>query len=668
MFKKYVSLGLFVLLPVFLFALEMEESVFTRGLNYYIRREFKLAAEEWKNLLDQNPNHTRAKTYMEKAYNKYNQMEINFYKGLHFFLKEQYCESIPFFKNTLMINPRHEKALNHIKIAYNLCKELMDKKQLAAEMVKEAQEYQKEEEFSKAIALYKLALLLDPDNQQAKVQIIRSQSEEMEYNKNLELMLHLQAGREYHNQKRYLEAIQEWSKALMIDEDNQEAKQMLELDKKLLKDQQLKEKINHLISRGIESYINRQYNESKEAFEQVLNLDPENETAKEYLAKINDILEKLSHEKTVREEAEKHFSLGLAYFNKEEYEPALEEFTITLEIMPDHTKAKEYRDRTLALLKKLQKKREEEKSSLTQELLAKGIKYYQMGEYEMAIDMFKQVIQIDPENKYAQEYLRLALQALQLKKESDITEDSPYYIIVKNLEKEGLDYLARKEYDLAQYYFDEIKEIFPLNKMANRNLLKIMYVTDKDKVADILDAHFQKGKEHYNSKDYLRALYEFQLVKDINPAYPEINSYIARAKNPPSLYARELKRSFNLGLYHYSKKEYQKAIEQWKKVIELDRSPLSNKYIGDCLSNIAKAQYRIKAEKGILVTDSEIVSETSKTQKTIKKHYYLGVAHYTSGNYQEALAEWEKVIKLDPYHAGALKNIKKVKEKLESAK
>ncbi|MBU1077629.1 MAG: hypothetical protein KKH98_10075, partial [Spirochaetes bacterium] len=122
--KQKAFLLFFILLLVIPgFASESVETIFTRGLNFYIQREFKKAALEWKKLLDRNPYHSRAKIYMEKAFTKYNEMEINFYKGLDQFNLEQYREAIPFFQNTLMVNPRHQKAIYYLELCYRLLKQ-----------------------------------------------------------------------------------------------------------------------------------------------------------------------------------------------------------------------------------------------------------------------------------------------------------------------------------------------------------------------------------------------------------------------------------------------------------------------------------------------------------------------------------------------------------------
>ena len=640
-----------------MFAYVTDESIFTKGLNYYIKREFKLAAEEWKRLLDRNPNHSRAKAYMEKAYNKYNEMEINFYKGLQLFLKEQYCDAIPFFKNTLMINPRHERATHYIKISYDLCNEIINKQQVATNLVQEADKYLKEEEYAKAVGVYKLALLLQPDNENIKIKIIEAQKAEAEYNKNLELMLHLQAAREYHNKEQYFEAIQEWSKALMIDPNNIEAQEGLKKDQELLKLQQLKEKINELIAKGIEKYMNQEYDNAKNIFLEVLKLDPNNATAKDYLNKIEEALSKLDQLKSIENESEKHFIIGLNYFNNQLYEKALSEFDIALDINPNHQKALEYKNKTLEILQKLKEKENEK----VQKLLSEGIYNYKIGEYSIAVEKFNQVLNIDPENEYAKEYLKLALQALQLQKDAEVTEDSPYYIIIKNLENEGVKYLNKKNYQLALHFFQQIKDLFPLNKLANKYILKIMYETDKINTKNILDKHFEEGKTAYNNKNYLKALYEFELVKEIEPNYPEIDNYIKLSKNPPSVNEKEISKHYNMGLYYYSQNNYEEAIKEWKKCIELDRSPLSNKYLSECLANITKAEYKLTASKKIITASK---TEKSENEKLINKYYYLGVAYYTSGDYKKAYEEWQKVLKINPYHSQTLINIEKCKKKL----
>ena len=302
------------------FSYETVETIFTRGLNFYIQREFKKAADEWKKVLDRMPTHTRAKIYMEKAYSQYNRMEINFYKGLDKFNLEKYKEAIPFFKKTLMINPRHKKAMYYLDLCYRLLAQQLNKKQVAKKTKTEADKFLAEKDFTQAVALYKIALLLNPDDEDAKIKLIHTQNKIIEANKNLELDLHLQAAREYHQKKEYLLAIQEWSKALLIAPDNIEAKVGLKEDKRLLELQRRQEKINELIAKGIDTFVNKQYYKSREYFLSVLKLDKNNETAKDYLEKIAHELEILKKRELAHDEALRHLTLAKMYFKQKNIE------------------------------------------------------------------------------------------------------------------------------------------------------------------------------------------------------------------------------------------------------------------------------------------------------------------------------------------------------------
>lgn len=646
-----------------LYGAENLETLFTRGLNYYIQRQYKKAALEWKQILEKDPEHRRARVYMEKAFTKHNIMEINFYKGLELFNKEKFKEAVPFFQETLMVNPRHEKALYYTELCYKLLKQVINRKEASEQAIAEAQNFLEEEEFTKAIAMYKIAVLIDPDNQDARMKITEAENKDDQANQNLELMLHLQAANEYHDKKEYVQAIQEWSKALMLDPNNKEAKKGLKNDQELLKQQQLQEKVNELLSRGIDLFLNNEYNQSRDVFRQVLKLDPKNKTAGEYVQKIDEILEKINQKKLQENEAEKHYILGVDFFNKKEYEKALNEFDFTLSIIPTHQNAIDFRKKTLEMLEKSRQEEEEKKNVSIQKMVNEGIQLYQFGEYENAVYNFRKIIEMEPENKYAPEYLKLSEEALRMQKLSVINEDSPYYPIVRSLEAKGMESYNRKDYQAALQYFNEIKDLFPLNKEANRYVLMIMRLTSPEKIKSIIDMHFEKGKKYYDSKNYTAAFYEFDLVKSIAPDYPQIDKFWNLASKPPSVSEAEIRTHFDKGLLYFSQKDYENAVKEWRKAVELDRSPLSNKYLAKSLANISKAEFRLNTSKG-KVTPEQVGKLSKEKLKLINKHYYMGIAYYTSGDFPKALQEFQAVLKLDPNNAMALKNVEKIRKRL----
>ncbi len=102
--------------------IELINKYFKKGVTYYITRDFKKASEMWKKVLEIEPSHKRAKIYFEKAFKKYQKMEVNFYTGLDYFSKRKYRKAIKYFKRTLLINPRHKKAKYYLKLCYEFLK------------------------------------------------------------------------------------------------------------------------------------------------------------------------------------------------------------------------------------------------------------------------------------------------------------------------------------------------------------------------------------------------------------------------------------------------------------------------------------------------------------------------------------------------------------------
>jgi len=101
---------------------ELINKYFQEGINFYIARDFKSAAEMWKKVLDLEPTHQQAKIYFEKAYEKYQEMMMNYYKGIESYKKDKCNEAIDYFKKSLLINPRFEKCRDYLNLAYKCLK------------------------------------------------------------------------------------------------------------------------------------------------------------------------------------------------------------------------------------------------------------------------------------------------------------------------------------------------------------------------------------------------------------------------------------------------------------------------------------------------------------------------------------------------------------------
>ncbi|MFB0527977.1 MAG: tetratricopeptide repeat protein, partial [bacterium] len=96
-------------------------------------------------------------------------------------------------------------------------------------------------------------------------------------------------------------------------------------------------------------------------------------------------------------EGEKYyFEQGLEYFRAEEYELALKNFLEALELNPENKLALKY----VSMIGNELKKREE------QELLGQAVKDYYERNYEAAVSKFVQVLDLNPRNREAIDYIQ----------------------------------------------------------------------------------------------------------------------------------------------------------------------------------------------------------------------------------------------------------------------
>ena len=89
-------------------------------------------------------------------------------------------------------------------------------------------------------------------------------------------------------------------------------------------------------------------------------------------------------------------------------------------------------------------------------------------------------------------------------------------------------------------------------------------------------------------------------------------------------------------------------ISYYKKVIDLDPN---NDEANKMIKNLTGKQ-----------------SKKAANAKEVRALYYEGVDKYVNGDIERAISIWGRVLKLDPGHAEAKKNISRAREKLAAIK
>jgi len=113
---------------------------------------------------------------------------------------------------------------------------------------------------------------------------------------------------------------------------------------------------------------------------------------------------------------------------------------------------------------------------------------------------------------------------------------------------------------------------------------------------------------------------------------------------------QEIKTHFDNGISYYAEGNYDKAVEEWNKVI--DASPMQKQVY----NFIKTVEQKVKKKEEIKQT-----AEMEKNQK-INTLYNKAVLLYTQGNFEESINTWKELLAIDPENKEAKEYLEKIKE------
>ena len=142
---------------------------------------------------------------------------------------------------------------------------------------------------------------------------------------------YISLAKKYEKNKDIITAASYWGKVLKIDKDNKEAKAFFEKNKELIK-----KEIQRYLSEAKKFLEKKKFEEAEKLYKAVLLFDPNNLEAKTGLEKVKQEKGKLALDS---------FNKAVAAFNKKEYNQAQKLFKLALDLGYDKKKIKEYLDK-----------------------------------------------------------------------------------------------------------------------------------------------------------------------------------------------------------------------------------------------------------------------------------------------------------------------------------
>lgn len=309
--------------------------------------------------------------------------------------------------------------------------------------------------------------------EQRRMEIQRRFDERIAEEKRRRVSEGLRAGKEYLENEDYFNARLEFSRVLREDESNEEARTLLdqttererELQRQRQEDllQQTREKdqqrrdntfVSQRYQEGLAAFEELDFQKAIERWEQALERDPENEQIRSYADRakveleneVNRLIarsEQLVRQENISEaykilsrakeqtvghpelrnqvlrEIERldrivdfltNYQEGQQRYSNQDYEAAVRFFQKALEYFPNHERAREFYRNSLARAMGQKKPMEGE----VKEKYNEGIRLFREGQYEEALRVWEEALELDPNNRYIMDAIEGAREKLKL--------------------------------------------------------------------------------------------------------------------------------------------------------------------------------------------------------------------------------------------------------------
>ncbi len=264
--------------------------------------------------------------------------------------------------------------------------------------------------------------------------------------------------------------------------------------------------------------------------------------------------------------------------------------------------------------------------------LASGLDHYQSGRMIEAITDFGRVLEIKPDHLVARQWLDRISESLG-SSPAPGRSDSLNHIIAEYL-KAGAVHLSTKDYDRAIDQWNKVLEIDPQNIAARSSIEQARSLKIRA-ASQALDRAEQLARQNKWPAAWIQIEKSLSWDPD-NPQALNLRDQISQKLKEISLnHARA-------GIDLYNRGELNAAEAELKLSLSLDKG---NQSAADYLAKIGAQRSRA-------------------TAREIEVLYLKGIAAYTQEDYAQAVALWQRVIELDPGHANARRNLERAREKL----
>ncbi|HVZ81974.1 MAG TPA: PilT/PilU family type 4a pilus ATPase [bacterium] len=311
-----------------------------KAQDYFDKRRYDEARGELKRVLQEVPDHKEANVLMAKIREMDDKTEkkkdatSNIKAGLQMYREGKHQAAIIEFQKALEVDSENKQAQGYLKAI----QEEMENRSKAREFYQAALNAQSQNDFAGALAFVEQALMVDPENEQARVLQRNMKTALQKEQAKVKADGYNQSAIELYKAGDLLGALVSWNKAYDINSDLEDVARYLQqgiakllsfgvdgLDGNPEKDQVLA-----LFEQGVRSYVRSDFQTAIDFFKKALTKAEGNAYLNAYLQKSTQMLEQQIVE--IVQEAGRSFQMG-------DLVTAQKEYTKTLRLSPGHPEA-----------------------------------------------------------------------------------------------------------------------------------------------------------------------------------------------------------------------------------------------------------------------------------------------------------------------------------------
>jgi len=610
---------------------------------YFDNKEFTKAVALWLNILDVDPNNMDVQKKVEFLYELKQKKDLELekskmnYKIAKREIIKNFVPGVTFDaaeENLLASKEKAKMAFDGFIIAYRI-----DPKDTDMQLIRED--------------MQKLEKLLASEDR--RLAISKEQREKA-------AALAILANKAM-DEARYTDALANWSEILSFMPENIDAAEGKRQAEIAIDNIVRYESIKKFMASGISFFELNNFKLARQDFMSVLQLDPQSNAAQDYIEKIDDILNsKKKYEQRLRE-AETFYSSGLINLRDNKFDEARDELENTISLIANYKDAKQRLASIPRLKAEFEKREKEKRLRQINEQFQNGLIALSDLKYQDAISAFEATLKLDPGNKLAPAYIVRAKDAQKLVEEETVDENSSYYDLVNSLVVSGKRLFESGKYEESRKRWNQVLELFPSNRLANEYIFKCELRLNPVEGDVIVKKMVGEGEDFLKKKEYRNASRKFELVKSIFPDYPGIEILLKKAEREQTFSGtsaltqedkNDLDRRYNLGMSYYQKggdDNIKKALVELRWVAAKDPNNIK--------AVVAVNKIESQSRAGSETVKGGGAKLTPEQEALVRKYYYSGINYYSNNDFKRAIAEWRKVVAIDPGHTRAKNNIRK---------